>query len=215
MTSDVAFSNRFTEIDELTRPDHHWLTDDDRCYFLGEYTARQGYAYSRTNQLILNFKKTLDRRGRREWQYKESAIRQVATAFRRALGADPLPLVFVPVPPSKARSDPLYDDRVTRMLRAIWPDQTVDVRELIIQSQSTDAAHESLARPSPEQIQAGYRVDEALTAPEPTVVAIVDDVLTTGAHFRAASVVLAQRFPAVQIVGLFVARRVPDADPAS
>ena len=158
MTSDVAFPNRFTEIDELTRPDHHWLTDDDRCYFLGEYTARQGYAYSRTNQLILNFKKTLDRRGGREWRYKESAIRQVATAFRRELGADPLPLVFVPVPPSKARSDPLYDDRVTRMLRAIWPDQTVDMRELIIQSQSTDAAHESLARPSPEQIQAGYRV---------------------------------------------------------
>ena len=91
----------------------------------------------------------------------------------------------------------------------------MDVRELIIQSQSTDAAHESLARPSPEQIQAGYRVDEALTAPEPTIVAIVDDVLTTGAHFRAASVVLAQRFPAVQIMGLFVARRVPDADPAS
>ena len=28
-------------------------------------------------------------------------------------------LVFVSIPPSKARGDPLYDDRVTRMLRAI------------------------------------------------------------------------------------------------
>ena len=46
MTSDVVFPDRFTEIDELTRPDHSWLTDDDRCYFLGEYTARQGYSYS-------------------------------------------------------------------------------------------------------------------------------------------------------------------------
>ena len=42
MPSDVAFPGRFTEIDELTRPDHSWLTDDDRCYFLGEY--RRGKA---------------------------------------------------------------------------------------------------------------------------------------------------------------------------
>ena len=66
MTSDVAFPGRFTEIDELTRPDHSWLTDDDRCYFLGEYTARQGYSYSPTNNLILNFKKEMDRREKPE-----------------------------------------------------------------------------------------------------------------------------------------------------
>ena len=30
-----------------------WLTDDDRCYCLGEYTARQGYSYSPTNNLTL------------------------------------------------------------------------------------------------------------------------------------------------------------------
>ena len=48
----------------------------------------------------------------------------------------------------------------------------------------------------------------------PASIAIVDDVLTTGAHFRAASTVLAVRFPTAQIVGLFIARRVPDADSA-
>ena len=209
----MAFPNRFTEIDELTRPDHYWLTDDDRCYFLGEYTARQGYAYSPTNQLIWNFKKTPDRRGRPEWRYKEQSIRQAAAAFRQALGDDPPPLVFVPVPPSKVRGDPLHDDRVTRMLRAIWSDQAPDVREMIVQSESTDAAHESSQRPTPPEIEARYQVDDTLAIPEPESVAIVDDVLTTGAHFRAASSLLAARFPGVQIVGLFLARRVPDADP--
>ena len=209
----MAFANRFTEIDELTRPDHYWLTDDDRCYFLGEYTARQGYAYSPTNQLIWNFKKTPDRRGRPEWRYKERSIRQTAAAFRHALGENPPPLVFVPVPPSKVRGDPLHDDRVTRMLRAIWSDQTPDVREMIVQSQSTDAAHESSHRPTPTEIEARYQVDETLAIPAPESVAIVDDVLTTGAHFRAASSLLTARFPGVQILGLFLARRVPDADP--
>lgn len=80
MTSDVAFPDRFTEVDELTRPDHSWLTDEDRCYFLGEYTARQGFAYSPTNNLILNFKKPLDRRddpsgGTRSWRFSARRLR--------------------------------------------------------------------------------------------------------------------------------------------
>ena len=214
MTSDVAFPGRFTEIDELTRPDHSWLTEGDRCYFLGEYTARRGFAYSTTNSLILNFKKPPDRRGRPEWRYKEQAIRRAAAAFRRALGAHPPRMAFVPVPPSKARHDPLHDDRVARMLRAIWSGRPADIREIIIQSASTAAAHESPVRPAPRQIAGWYRIDEALTDPEPASVAIVDDVLTTGAHFRAASTVLAACFPAARIIGLFIARRAPGTDPA-
>ena len=141
----------------------------------------------------------------RTWRYKEQAIQRAASAFRRALGTDPLSsLVFVPIP--------LYDDRVTRMLRAIGPDGTVDVRELIIQTKSTDAVHSRQTRPTPPQIQDQYRIDEALTISEPAFIAIVDDVLTTGAHFRAASAVLTARFPAVRIVGLFIPRRVPGAE---
>lgn len=124
-------------------------------------------------------------------------------------------MTFVPVPPSKARADPLHDDRVTRMLRAVWPGQTADVREIIVQPESADAVHENPVRPTPSQIEASYGIDETLTTPEPSFIAIVDDVLTTGAHFRAANSVLASRFPTVQIVGLFIARRVPDADPTA
>ena len=208
----MTFPNRFTEVDDLTRADHSWLADDDRCFFLGEYTARQGFAYSPTNNLILNFKKTPDRRARPEWRYKELAIQQAAAAFRGALGVSPPPWTFVPIPPSKAPHDPRYDDRVTQMLGVIWPGQTADVREIIVQLQSTEAAHETVVRPTPAQLEAGYRLDEALAHPRPSAIAVVDDVLTTGAHFRAASTVLARRFPAVPIIGLFIARRVPDAD---
>ena len=47
------------------------------------------------------------------------------------------PLTLVPVPPSRARDDPLYDDRMTRMLQAIWTGQQADIRELIVQTEST------------------------------------------------------------------------------
>ena len=208
----MASPKRFSEIDEISRPDHHWLTENDRCYFLGEYTARQGYGHSPTNQLIWNYKKTLDRRDRPEWRYKKRAIREAAALFRNALGDDPPPWAFLPVPPSKARNHPLHDDRVTQMLRAIWPDKNPDIREMIVQSESTSAAHESSERPTPLDIESRYEIETALTNPEPKCIAIVDDVLTTGAHFRAAHAILEVRFPGVQIVGLFLARRVPEAD---
>ena len=62
MTSGNIFPRRLTKIDELTRPDHWYLDENDPCFFLGEYTARMGFVYSETNNLILNFKKSMDRR---------------------------------------------------------------------------------------------------------------------------------------------------------
>jgi predicted amidophosphoribosyltransferase len=50
-----------------------------------------------------------------------------------------------------------------------------------------------------------YAVDEALLNPKPKTVALVDDVLTTGAHFRAAHNVIKQAFLGIPIVGLFIA----------
>ena len=211
MTSDGAFPQRLTEVDDLIRPDHSHLTADDACYFIGEYTAYRGYAHSDTNHLIFNFKKSVDRRGRPEWRYKEQAIRTAAAAFRRALSPKDLDrLTFVPVPPSKAKGDPLYDDRLTRMLGAVRPGPPLDIRELIVQTASTDAVHARDVRPAPEQIQALYRIDETLAGPVCGVIAVDDDVLTTGAHFRAAKSVLSARFPEAAVIGLFIARRAPD-----
>ena len=164
-----------------------------------------------TNHLIFNFKKPVDRRGRPEWRYKEQAIRAAARAFRHALHPEAFDrLTFVPIPPSKARGDPLYDDRLTRMLRNIRPAPLLDIRELVVQTQSTEAAHGRDVRPQPEEIASLYRLDEALTKPMPRIVALVDDLLTTGAHFRAAKSVVSARLPDVALIGLFIARRAPD-----
>lgn len=202
-----TFPKRFTRIDDLTRPDHPYLRHDDECYFIGEYTARKGFAYSATNRLIWNFKKTMDRRELPEWRYKNSAIQTTAVAFRRALTDEALDqLTFVPVPPSKAKGDPLYDDRMTQMLRAIRPQPPLDIREIVQQTQSTEAVHGHERRPTPRKIEDLYRIDQALAAPEPATISVVDDVLTTGAHFRAMKNALSPIFPGVRIIGLFIAR---------
>ena len=104
-------------------------------------------------------------------------------------------MTFVPVPPSKARGDPLHDDRLTRMLGAIRSRPPLDIRELIVQTESTAAVHAGDMRLAPERIESIYRINETLTGPVRTIIAVVDDILTTGAHFRAAKSVLSARFP--------------------
>jgi hypothetical protein len=212
MTSAGTFPQRLTKIDDLARPDHFYLTAADECYFLGEYTARKGFAFSATNQLILNFKKSMNKRNSLQWRYKERAIEEAAAAFRASLNSEWLDgATLVPIPPSKSKSDPLYDDRVVRTVRGIRAQPAIDVRELVLQRASTVAVHDQESRPTPEQIQANYAIDEAIRDPVPQVIGLFDDVLTTGAHFRAASTALQQSFPGVRIVGLFIARRVPEA----
>jgi hypothetical protein len=212
MTSASTFPLRLTKIDDLTRPDHSYLTAADDCYFLGEYTARKGFAFSPTNNLILNFKKSAATRGTSQWRWKESAILRASEAFHAALNKEYLSLAtLVPVPPSKAKSDPLHDDRMCRMLCAIRPQPPVDVRELILQTESSEAVHEQAVRPRPEEIAARYTIDARLRLPVPRAIAICDDVLTTGSHYRAVHSVLRRAFPDIRIIGLFIARRVPEA----
>jgi hypothetical protein len=199
----------FTAVDDLLRPLYPHLTAADQCYFLREYTAGRGYAGSETNHLILNLKKPPDRRGKPEWRYKERAIEQVAREFRDSVNLSALRRVtLVPMPPSKAKSDPLYDDRMLQVLRVVDVEGQLDIRELLLCAESMPAAHLTASRPTIAQLVANFVVDESLADPAPTTIALVDDVLTTGAHFVAAKSVLAGRFAGITVRGLFVARRV-------
>jgi predicted amidophosphoribosyltransferase len=201
-------NKRILKIDSLTLPDHFYLDAQDNCYYAGEYTAGEGHAHSETNQLIHNFKKTMDKRGTAQWQHKELAILKAAKIFRSAIKEEAR-ITFVPVPPSKVKSDPLYDDRMLRMLQATSSGRQSDIRELVVQLQSTQAAHLAQQRPTPEELVANYHLDESLAEPAPQFIFIVDDVLTTGCHFKAVQRLLLQRFPQARIEGLFLARRAP------
>lgn len=205
---------QLTLIDDLLREDHAHLGSDHRCYFMREYTSRQGYAYSETNDLIHNFKKPAERRGRPEWAHKERALQRLAKELRVAISEKFLTSVtLVPMPPSRARNDPLYDDRMTRLLSVMTEGLDADVRELLLQPSSTTPAHETEERRDPARIAANLLVNDAAAAPSPRTIAVFDDVLTTGAHFSAASIVLRRAFPDSRVIGIFIARRVFPSDP--
>jgi hypothetical protein len=199
---------RLSKIDESNIGDHARLTAADACYHIFEYTSGRNYSFSATNDRINNLKKK-PTASVQQLGYKRGAIRLCADDLRTVLSAEWLAqATIVPVPCSKARDNPDYDDRMEQVARAIRPG--LDVRSLVIQQGTTIAAHEAGAGPrvTVEELLALYAIDETIVSPLPTIVGILDDVLTAGTHFRAMSTILSARFPGVPIVGIFIARRV-------
>jgi predicted amidophosphoribosyltransferase len=200
---------RFLKIDDHNRGDHHHLTADDECYFLYEYTSGQNYQFSATNSLISNLKKKPSLAATPQYKYKQQAIRICGIAFGEAINPPWLArATLVPVPPSKARSDPEYDDRILQICRSIPTHGfAADIRELVIQTKSLPAAHEG-QRPTVAELLDVYQIDEAQAKMPIQRIGIIDDVLTAGTHFCAMKSILQQRLPGTTLVGFFIARRV-------
>jgi predicted amidophosphoribosyltransferase len=197
---------RLRKIDDQSRPDHARLSAGDQCHFLYEYTSGKNYSFSATNSLIINLKK---KPGAGGYQYKARVIARSAQAFAQAINSKWLDgATLVPVPPSKAKGDSGYDDRMTRVCRQIRTGApALDVREIVMQRTSLPSAHEG-QRPSVEDLMRAYEIDGALCEPRPRWIGIFDDVLTAGTHFGAMKQKLSDRFPGVSIAGFFIARRV-------
>ena len=120
-------------------------------------------------------------------------------------------VTLVPIPSSKTQEDPEYDDRLPRILQELSIGSQLDIRELIVMTRSVHQSHLAEERVSIEELIASMSLAEACLHPAPRIIGIVDDVLTTGRHFKAAQTVVRQRFPAVPVVGIFIARRAPDS----
>ena len=205
---------RLSKIDESNRADHFYLNESDECYYIFEYTSHKDFTFGFANNLISNLKKSVERCGRPEYHYKTQAIMDCSKFLAATLNDKWLKeATLVPIPPSKNKADPLYDPRVTQICRGISKPYPIDVRELVAQRDSIQAAHESDARPTVADLLKTYFIDED-EAVLPRAIGIVDDVLTAGAHYVAMKRILGARFPAVPIAGIFIARRVfPTDDP--
>src|SRR3546814_3844478 len=91
---------------------------------------------------ISNLKKKPSQSAARGYSHKARAISECGAALGQSLNAGWLQFAtLVPIPCSKTRDHADYDDRIERICRGIAPG--LDVRNLIVQSQSTTASHEA------------------------------------------------------------------------
>ncbi len=59
----------------------HFLNAEDKCYYFADYYSVSNIpdaSQHNPTQLIRNFKKPMNRKGRREWRYKQCAIEKVS-----------------------------------------------------------------------------------------------------------------------------------------
>ena len=205
--------NKLQKIDEhLRTPAHDYLEDGDECLFYGEYTAGGGFGHSETNQLVFNFKKSVEKRDTKEWIFKQRAVKKVAEIFLKLEIWEQLKLyTWVPIPPSKSINDPLYDDRLIQTLKIMKASEpSFDYRELVKISQSRKTARDSDSRPTPEDHYGNYELDRSLLEPKPEKIVIYDDVITTGSGYKAMKRMIKENFVDTEILGIFIARTVHD-----
>ena len=146
---------RLIEIDDLTRPDHRYLNEDDKCAYFIERTVGRIYDYSPGNDFINNFKKPPESSNEAELRYKRGAIREAARAIGAMIRDEQFStLTFVPIPPSAVRGDDAFDNRMIQVCEMIEAPEPVDVREIIVQNQTRDRQHVSGVRLSPDEHQA-------------------------------------------------------------
>ena len=188
--------------------EHAALLWIDECYYLLEFYPGKRYGFNSDNDLVKHLKRRVDRSGMMALKQKEGALRDIANLLRPALASlfDFGATTFVPVPPSKRRVDPFYDNRVAQLLRLACP-ASADIRELIVCREEREPAHFNEVRPSAEMLLDNYMLGEVGGGSVRERIVLFDDVITSGNHFVACRQFLLKHFPGREVVGVFVARR--------
>lgn len=200
-------SSRWMLIDEVERRALPLLPPDP-CYFLLNRISG-GFSASAANSLIDDFKKDpyRFRNNPTVMAYKESAIQRFSlslASFLLPLAAVGTDISLVPMPTSKAEGDVAYDDRLVRLCeKAAEAVGGVRVENVLHSRDTVQASHLGGTR---EVASISENILCSAPAwPRPLCVVLVDDVLTTGAHYAACREKVAKLFPECGVfIGAFL-----------
>lgn len=188
---------RLTKIDK----DRIYLYQDllvtDSVYYLHVYSPGQEYREKYYNPLILGVKN--DR-----LRDLETAAENLADAMKKAI-------VFrnatiVPIPTSKVTTH--RTDQMANMIKQRDRSSNYQVEPVIRLRHNTRSSHKSNQRLTKREIQDVWQLNAkqlSVNMSDTKKIVIFDDVLNHGTHFRVASDMIKERFPATIITGVFLA----------
>jgi len=151
----------------------------------------------------------MDRQGTREWMHRGRAIATIAQELQAALPAviDFMNSTIIPVPPSKVKGNPLYDDRLMQILQRCCP-VGADVREWISCRADLSASHENEDRATVAELLDNYQWTGPTALLGRSRIVIFDDMITGGNHFVACRQLVRTYHPEAAVIGVFVSRRI-------
>lgn len=212
-------TKRWTYIDRVARSPKPFLTEDDLCfYYLQKDSLGFGSGpHAEENRLIINFKHDPAKFGKDSPQmyYKRKAVFNFASAvasfFMDNCDTFSEGVFLVPIPTSKPRSAQDHDARLDALCRIV--EKTVPFVRFVPALDTVSnlgKAHNSQIARDPDSIARNLRVDRDGLLGFDGTVALIDDVLTTGAHFAACRDLISGVLPDVTLIGLFLSIQLPD-----
>ncbi len=181
-----------------------FLEASDDCYYARDYISSGGFSSSETNQLISNFKKPVTAKSTNQWRYKQAAIQQFAKELLEIL---PDSAIIASIPSSKCKTDPAFDSRIIDALTVVTRAKaSIVLVEPIVTLATTQAAHLGGTR-NPQAIYANFKWMGGLSTTASHII-FVDDVITTGSHFKACKRMVLENHPGIKVIGVNWARTV-------
>lgn len=194
---------------------HRELTEDDTCFFLYEREVlkrdERGQA-SHAYRTIANFKisPTALKSNPARRKYKAQAIDTIVDDLYGFLaGVDPTHrILLVPAVTSKSSDDPDFDDRLIQVCsRVAARIPNMDSIELLTIDHTVGAAHLRKGPRRVDDLAAHIQVDDTQSIHLYRSILIFDDVISSGAHFKACRKAMESVYGrTLPVYGLFWAR---------
>ncbi|MDO4428526.1 MAG: hypothetical protein Q4B91_03340 [Atopobiaceae bacterium] len=204
----------WTYVDSVLRSTRNHLESNDLCYY---YLIRDSRGWddgphAKANQLITNFKHDPQKYAANSapMYYKHQAIETLAGYVKSFFGdqedvLESKDVYLVPIPTSKPRSSQDYDPRLDSLCRIVERDVPwVKYLPLLDTKQNVGKAHAGTGSRDPGFLARNMTCGEIPPSSSERYVVLVDDVLTTGAHYAACKRVVQGKFSKVVVLGLFL-----------
>lgn len=177
-----------------------YISESDTCVYFLEKES-EGYSKSDANNIIYNFKKPMNKKGHDDWKYKIGAIAQFSSMLNNVKFPK---CIIIPAPTSNPRNSANWDDRLDQSVDNISQADVTIVKALDVVSSQTPA-HLGGSR-NIQDIKNSTIHNSLSQYTDYDTVMLVDDVLTTGAHFKAWKELILENNPNItKVYGLFFA----------
>jgi len=183
------------------------LDENDECFYFMEHQSG-GYTASPSNNKISNFKKPISAKNTSQWRWKEKAISQFIDDLK-SIGLNPKDtVVIVPGATSKPRKSRDFDNRIDQVVEGFSEGNEMFRVEYLIEAKVTVVPSSHGGSRDKEDIKSNTQWN-GFKGKVPETIIIVDDVLTTGSHFKAWKEIVQENAPEVKrIIGFFWALHV-------